>query len=96
MNLGRNRSRRLWNDLEETGLPPEERRGGARKSKSIQNQRHNIAGFTRSLAVRDVHYSRNKSARQYLDRNLGIKKLYNLGKSEKRKRSKNSRRSQFS
>lgn len=59
-----------------TGLMPNERRGGDRKSNVFQNKKAAIVAFIKKFKVLEIHYCRSKiKHRQYLSSDLSINKI---------------------
>lgn len=80
MTLGKTRLRRIAHHFVQNGTPPAEERGGKRRNATMMELRQKVVEFIKTLSVRDCHYSRSKSTRQYLPPELNIEKLYKMWK----------------
>lgn len=63
-----------------TGDSPVERRGGARNVSSMLEVKRSIVAHIKSFPVRDSHYGRAGTCRQFLPCDLSIAKMYNQWK----------------
>ncbi len=75
---GKTRLTRICKQFMNTGVSPDEKRGGRRTSVTFTKLREMAINFIKSLSVRNCHYSRSKSTRQYLPPELNMEKLYRM------------------
>ncbi len=76
--IGKTRLRRLGHNFSMTGQSPKENRGGYRPNEKYDRLHSSIIAFIKTLTVRQSHYSRRKTTRQYLPSELTITKLYKM------------------
>lgn len=75
----RDRLNRLCQKYLETGVAPNETRGGDRRTVKYQPKRHSIKEFVKTFRPIQSHYTRGKNLkRQYLPSELNIKKMWSM------------------
>lgn len=80
-------SRKRLNTISKTffykGDSPTEKRGGRRCVEMFQEVTESIKNHIKKFSVRDSHYNRKNSCRQYLDSSLSIAKMYRAWKKDR-------------
>ena len=76
LNVSKARIHRLSKEQLNTGLSPQERRGGDRHSKKYEMKTQSVKKFIESLTPIESHYSRGKTKRYYLPSEINCRYLW--------------------